>query len=50
MGLAMLEMKLVLATFLRSRHFQNPSNQPVRPVRRGLTLAPPASLRLQAID
>lgn len=50
MGLAMLEMKLVLATFLRAHHFQNISNRPIQPVRRGLTLAPPASLSLVALD
>ncbi len=45
---ALMEMKLVLATVLRQWSLQLPaSNQrPLRPVRRGLTLAPPGNLRL----
>ncbi|MGF1519965.1 MAG: cytochrome P450 [Nodosilinea sp.] len=45
---ALMEMKLVLATVLRQWNLQLPnrSQKPLRPVRRGLTLAPPGSLRL----
>ncbi|MBD2465080.1 cytochrome P450 [Oscillatoria sp. FACHB-1407] len=45
---AMLEMKLVLATILRDWQLALPSSQPVKPVRRGLTLAPQGHLKLVA--
>jgi cytochrome P450 len=45
---ALMEMKLVLATILRRWQLALPPAQrrPLRPVRRGLTLAPPGNLRL----
>jgi cytochrome P450 len=45
---ALMEMKLVLATVLRQWNLQLPAShqKPLRPVRRGLTLAPPGNLRL----
>jgi len=39
-ALAMLEMKLVLATILRKYHLELVDNQPVKPQRRGVTIAP----------
>lgn len=48
MAFALMEMKLVLATVLRHWNLDlAPSDRrPLRPVRRGLTLAPPGNLRL----
>ncbi|MGB5974633.1 MAG: cytochrome P450, partial [Nodosilinea sp.] len=48
MAFALMEMKLVLATVLRHWELALPERdrRPLRPVRRGLTLAPPSSLRL----
>ena len=45
-ALAMLEMKLVLATVLSRFELALTNNRPLKPVRRGLTLAPPASMRM----
>ena len=46
MGLAQLEMKLALATILSRFELALTSNHPVKPVRRGLTMAPPGNLRM----
>ncbi|MGB3534048.1 MAG: cytochrome P450 [Microcoleaceae cyanobacterium] len=45
-AMALLEMKLVLATLLLNGQFKLPRRRLVKPVRRGLTMAPPASLSL----
>lgn len=45
-ALALLEMKLVAATILSSFHLELNSDRPMLPVRRGLTLAPPASFKM----
>ena len=47
-ALAMLEMKLVLATILSRFELALTNNRPLKPVRRGLTLAPPANMRMVA--
>ncbi|MDY7016170.1 MAG: cytochrome P450, partial [Cyanobacteriota bacterium] len=49
MALAMMEMKLVLATILGQFQLRLTRSRPVKPVRRGLTLAPPRSLEMVAI-
>jgi cytochrome P450 len=48
MAFALMEMKLVLATVMRHWQLVLPesSRRPLRPVRRGLTLAPPGNLQL----
>ncbi|MBD1851547.1 cytochrome P450 [Leptolyngbya sp. FACHB-711] len=46
-ALALLEMKLVLATLLQGRRFELPPQKAIEPVRRGLTLAPPGHFRLR---
>lgn len=48
MAFALMEMKLVLATVLQRWHLELPRHdrRPLKPVRRGLTLAPPGKLRL----
>jgi cytochrome P450 len=46
-ALAMLEMKLVLATLLQGWTFELPSQKAIEPVRRGVTLAPPSHFRLR---
>lgn len=43
---AQFEMKLVLATILSRFELTLPSRRPVKPVRRGLTVAPPAGMRM----
>jgi cytochrome P450 len=48
-ALAQLEMKLVLATIVSRFQLALTSNRPIKPVRRGLTLAPPAGMRMVAI-
>lgn len=48
-ALAQLEMKLVLATIMSRFQLALTSNHPIKPVRRGLTLAPPAGMRMVAI-
>ena len=45
-AMALLEMKLVLATFLLNATFKLPRRRSIQPVRRGLTMAPPANLSL----
>lgn len=46
MAFAMYEMKLVLATILSHWELGLADNRSVRPVRRGVTLAPPSSLKM----
>ena len=46
-ALAMMELKLGITTLLQDFEFTLPRSQPLLPVRRGLTMAPPASLRFQ---
>ena len=48
-ALALLEMKLVLATIMSRFQLVLTSSRPLKPVRRGLTLAPPAGMRMVAI-
>ncbi|NJL83849.1 MAG: cytochrome P450 [Chloroflexaceae bacterium] len=48
-ALAMLELKLVLATLLSSYQFQLTASQPIKPVRRGVTLAPHNGVPLRLI-
>lgn len=43
---ALFEMKLVLATILLRYELKLASNRPVKPTRRGLTIAPPANMRM----
>jgi cytochrome P450 len=45
-ALAMMELKLSLATLLQQFEFALPSPQPMKPTRRGLTLAPPAGMKI----
>ncbi len=45
-GLAMLEMKLALATIMSNFQLALTHNRPVKPMRRGLTIAPPANLQM----
>ena len=45
-ALALLEMKLVIATILPRFQLELTSNRPMLPVRRGLTLAPPNSFKM----
>ncbi len=49
-GLALLEMQTVLATLLSQFRFSLTSSRPLRPVRRGLTLAPPAYFKMKIVD
>jgi cytochrome P450 len=48
MAFALFEMKLVLATIVPQFELTLTTRRSVRPVRRGLTLAPPANLRMVA--
>lgn len=48
MAFAMYEMKLVLATILSQFQLSLVNNRPVLPVRRGLTLAAPAGMRMRS--
>lgn len=50
MAFAQMEMKLVLATILSRFELAVVARRPVKPVRRGLTVAAPASLRMVAIS
>lgn len=50
MAFAQFEMKLVLAKILLSFELALTDNRPVRPVRRGLTLAPPKGMRMIATN
>ena len=45
-ALALLEMKLVTATILANFELSSIGNRPMKPVRRGLTIAPPASFKM----
>jgi cytochrome P450 family 110 len=47
MAFALFEMKRVLATLMTQFRFELPNLRPIKPVRRGVTLAPPASLSLR---
>ena len=47
-ALALLEMKLVLANIVSRFELKLPNNRPVKPVRRGLTFAPPGKMRMVA--
>ena len=48
MAFALFEMKLVLATIVPQFELTLTTRRSVRPVRRGLTLAPPANLQMIA--
>jgi cytochrome P450 family 110 len=48
-ALAMLEMKLVLATIMSRFELSLSSDRPVKPVRRGFTVAAPSSLKMKVI-
>ncbi|MDF5734007.1 MAG: cytochrome P450, partial [Rhizonema sp. PD38] len=48
MAFAQYEMKLVLATILSRFQVSRVNKRPVRPVRRGLTVAAPAGMRMVA--
>ena len=45
-ALALLEMKLVTATILQSFELELVSKRPMSPVRRAITIAPPASFKM----
>ncbi|GFE71350.1 cytochrome P450 [Chroococcus sp. FPU101] len=47
MSLAMLEMKLILAAIVSRFELTLTTSRPLQPVRRGLTLAPPANFKLK---
>lgn len=47
---AMFEMKLVLAELLTSWELELDTRQPIRPVRRGLTVAPSKNLKMRVTD
>lgn len=49
MAFALFEMKRVLATLMAQFRFALPDARVVKPVRRGVTLAPPANLRLRFV-
>ncbi|MBO9999080.1 MAG: cytochrome P450 [Cyanobacteria bacterium SID2] len=46
MALALYELKLALATMLRHYEFALPEDRPIKPMRRGITLAPSGNLQL----
>jgi cytochrome P450 len=46
-ALAMMELKLGITTLLQDFEFELPNPKPLRPARRGLTLAPPASMKIK---
>ena len=46
-ALAMMELKLSVATLLQEFELMLPRPRPLQPVRRGLTMAPPASMRVR---
>ncbi len=50
MAFALYEMKLVLATVLSQVNLQLERDRPLRPVRRGVTLAPPATFKMVVMD
>ncbi len=45
-ALAMMELKLSIATLLQQFEFRLPDSRPVKPARRGLTMAPPAGMKI----
>lgn len=45
-ALAMMELKLSMATLLQQFEFALPASRSIRPTRRGLTLAPPAGMKI----
>lgn len=49
MAFAQFEMKLVLATIMREKQLVLADRRPVKPVRRGFTIAPPVRMRMVAI-
>ena len=48
-ALAMMELKLSIATLLQDFELSLVSDRPMRPVRRGLTLAPPTSMKMRVV-
>lgn len=50
MAFALMEMKLVLATILSHWQLALATPKPVKPVRRGLTIAPPSSLKVKVVS
>lgn len=48
-AMAMLEMKLVLATVLLNWRLDLVDRRSMKPIRRGLTVAPPAGLRMKIL-
>ncbi|MGJ3253656.1 MAG: cytochrome P450 [Elainellaceae cyanobacterium] len=48
-AMAMLEMKLVLATLVANWQFSLASDRPLKPVRRGITIAPSSNFKMVAI-
>jgi cytochrome P450 len=46
LALAQYEMKLVLATILRTKQLALVDNRPIKPVRRGITMAPAGGVRM----
>lgn len=48
-AMALLEMKLVLATILLNWQLEQVDRRPLKPVRRGLTVAPPGGLRMRVV-
>ncbi|MEO0888567.1 MAG: cytochrome P450, partial [Cyanobacteria bacterium J06648_10] len=49
-ALAMMELKLSIATLLQDFELSLTSDRPLRPARRGLTLAPPASMKIAVVS
>jgi cytochrome P450 len=49
-ALAMMELKLAIATLLTDFEFALPNSRPLRPSRRGLTVAPPASMNVKVMN
>ncbi len=49
-ALAMMELKLGVATLLQNFEFALTHSRPLQPTRRGLTMAPPASMKLKVKD
>lgn len=48
-ALAMMELKLSIATLLQDFELTLPRPRPLRPARRGLTMAPPASMKVKVV-
>lgn len=49
-AMAMLEMKLALAMILLNWHLDLVDHRSIKPIRRGLTVAPPAGLRIKVME